>query len=168
MGAPRRGRRSPREASQDGAGERFERVLLASEGRSISNAAIERVRELSVGEAASARVISIARVHGVPFGLQTPGLFPSKAEWNEQGEIVSDAVKRLRRKGIDADGRVVGTRAAAKRICQEAVATGCDAIVMTADRDRGILIRDFMWSQEPQRVRRRARRAKLPVFLVVG
>jgi hypothetical protein len=35
---------------------------------------------------------------------------------------------------------------------------------MAADPDRARLIGDMIWSQEPQRVRRRA---KLPVFLVV-
>jgi hypothetical protein len=34
---------------------------------------------------------------------------------------------------------------------------------MGADPDRGRLVGDLMWSQEPQRVRRRAR---LPVFLI--
>jgi hypothetical protein len=34
---------------------------------------------------------------------------------------------------------------------------------MAADPDRNRIIGDMLWSQEPQRVRRRA---KLPVFLV--
>ena len=34
---------------------------------------------------------------------------------------------------------------------------------MAADPPRNVLIADFMWSQEPYRVRRRSR---LPVFLV--
>jgi nucleotide-binding universal stress UspA family protein len=110
------------------------------------------------------RVLSIARVHGVAFGMQSPGLLPTKREWAEQRGIVERAVKRLERKGIDADGHVVGTRKSTKRILQEAEFAGCDAIVMTADPDRNRLAGDFVWSQEPQRVRRKA---KLPVFLVV-
>ena len=39
----------------------------------------------------------------------------------------------------------------------------CEAIVMAADPDRNRVVRDAMWSQEPQRVRRKA---KVPVFLV--
>jgi nucleotide-binding universal stress UspA family protein len=109
------------------------------------------------------RVFSIARVHGVAFGLHTPGLLPTKKEWDEQRKIVGDAVKRLERKGIDADGHVVGTRKSTKRILQEAEFAGCDAIVMAADRDRNRVSGDFMWTQEPQRVRRKA---KIPVFLV--
>jgi nucleotide-binding universal stress UspA family protein len=108
-------------------------------------------------------VFSIARVHGVSFGLQTPGLLPTRKEWDEQRELVGRAVKRLERKGIDADGHVVGTRKSTKRILQEAEFAGCDAIVMAADPDRNRVTGDFMWTQEPQRVRRRA---KIPVFLV--
>ncbi len=111
----------------------------------------------------SVRVFSIARIHGVSFGMANPGLLPTKAEWREQREIVDKAVKRLERKGIDADGHVVGTRKTTKRILQEAAAAGCDAIVMGADADRNRVVGDFIWSQEPQRVRRKA---KLPVFLV--
>ena len=141
----------------------FERILLASEGRPIPDAAIARVVELARRADASVRVFSLARVHGVSFGMPNPGLLPTKAEWKEQHEIVATAVKRLRRQGIDADGHVVGTRKSTKRICQEATFAGCDAIVMAADPDRNRIIGDMLWSQEPQRVRRRAR---LPVFLV--
>ena len=142
----------------------FERILLASEGRPISDAAVNRVIELAGESGATAHVFSVARVHGVAFGLQTPGLLPTKAEWAEQREIVRQAIKRLKRKGIPAEGHVLGTRKAAKMILQEAATEGCGAIVMAADRDRNRLIADFMWTQEPQRVRRRA---KVPVFLVV-
>jgi len=143
----------------------FERILLASEGRPIPDAAIARVIELAQPAGASVRVFSIARVHGVAFGMQSPGLLPTKAEWAEQRKIVDRAVKRLERKGIDADGHVVGTRKSTKRILQEAEFAGCDAIVMAADPDRNRVAGDFIWSQEPQRVRRKA---KIPVFLVVS
>jgi nucleotide-binding universal stress UspA family protein len=143
--------------------ERFERILLATEGRPIPDAAVDRVVELAQ-PAATVRVFSIARVHGVSFGLQTPGLLPTKKEWDEQRQIVGRAVKRLERKGLEADGHVVGTRKSTKRILQEAEFAGCDAIVMAADPDRNRVAGDFMWTQEPQRVRRRA---KIPVFLVV-
>jgi hypothetical protein len=155
----------PRARGVSGGEQRFERVLLASEGRPIPDEAIVRVRELAVPSGASARVLSVARVHGVAFGLQTPGLLPTKREWDEQRAIVRDAIKRLRRAGIDADGHVLGTRKPGKQICQEAVLAGCQAIVMAADIDRNRVIGDFMWSQEPQRVRRLA---QLPVFLVVA
>lgn len=142
---------------------RFERILLASEGRPIPDAAIARVIELARPAGATVRVFTIARVHGVAFGMQSPGLLPTKQEWAEQNKIVDRAIKRLERKGIEADGHVVGTRKSTKRILQEAEFAGCDAIVMAADPDRKRLVGDMLWSQEPQRVRRRA---KLPVFLV--
>jgi nucleotide-binding universal stress UspA family protein len=141
----------------------FERILLASEGRPISNAAIARVIDLARASHASVHVLSIARVHGVAFGLPNPGLLPTKREWDEQRESVRRAVARLRRKGIKADGHVLGTRNATKKIIAEAVAEGCDAIVMGGDRDANRLVADFMWTQEPQRVRRKA---KVPVFVV--
>jgi nucleotide-binding universal stress UspA family protein len=141
----------------------FERILLASEGRPIPDAAVDRVIELAQRSGGTAHVFSIARVHGVSFGMQTPGLLPTKREWAAQREIVSKAIKRLKRKGVEADGHVLGTRKATKKILEEARKEGCDAIVMAADPDRNRIVGDMMWSQEPQRVRRRAR---VPVILV--
>jgi nucleotide-binding universal stress UspA family protein len=142
----------------------FQRILLASEGRAINDAAIARTVELATRSGAVVHVFSIARVHGVSFGLPNPGLLPTKSEWAEQREIVAKAVKRLKRHGLEADGHVVGTRKATKRICQEAAQHDCEAVVMAADPDRSRLVGDMLWSQEPQRVRRRA---KVPVFLVM-
>lgn len=144
--------------------ESFERVLLASEGRAIPQAAVDLVIKLAKPSGGSARVFSIARIHGVSFGMQTPGLLPTRREWAEQREIVAKAIKRLKRAGVDADGHVLGTRKATKKIVEEAAKEGCDAIVMAADPDRNRFVADFLWTQEPQRVRRRA---KVPVFLVV-
>jgi nucleotide-binding universal stress UspA family protein len=141
----------------------IERILLASEGRPFSDAAIERVIELAKPNNATVHVFTIARIHGVAFGLQNPGLLPTKKEWKDQHEIVAKAIKRLKRKGIAAEGHVVGTRKTTRRILDEAAKEGCDAIVMPADADRNRFLGDFMWTQEPQRVRRKAR---LPVFLV--
>ena len=141
----------------------FARILLASEGRPMTDAAIGRVIELARSSNASVHVLSIARVHGVAFGLPNPGLLPTKHEWDEQRESVRKAVARLRRKGITADGHVLGTRNATKKILAEAIAEHCDAIVMGGDADANRFKGDFMWTQEPQRVRRKA---KIPVFVV--
>jgi nucleotide-binding universal stress UspA family protein len=141
----------------------FERILLASEGRAIPDAAITRIIELASRSATSVHVLSIARVHGTSFGFPNPGLLPTKRELAAQREIVAGAIKRLRRKHIEASGHVFGTRKATKRICQEAASERCEAIVMAADPDRNRLVGDLLWSQEPQRVRRKAR---VPVFLV--
>jgi len=142
---------------------RYKRILLATEGRPIPDSAIARVIELAADSGASVHVFSIARVHGVAFGLPNPGLLPTRREWQEQREIVDTAAKRLRRKGLEAHGHVLGTRKATKRICDEAEREGCEAIVMAADPDRNRVVADMMWSQEPQRVRRKA---KVPVILV--
>jgi len=142
----------------------FERILLATEGRQISDAAVARVVALARKSGASVHVFSIARVHGTSFGFPSPGLLPTKKEWAERREMVGKIVKRLKRKGIEADGHVLGTRKATKRICERAQEQGCDAIVMTADPDRNRVVADMLWSQEPQRVRRKA---KQPVFLVI-
>ena len=158
---PERDAVSDPEASET---QRYTRILLASEGREISDAAIRRVLKLAHPSGASVHVFTIARIHGVAFGMQTPGLLPNKREWAEQRDIVTKTIKRLKHAGLDAEGHVLGTRKATQGIVNEAKKKGCEAIVMAADPDRHILIRDMMWTQEPQRVRRKA---KVPVFLVV-
>jgi nucleotide-binding universal stress UspA family protein len=142
----------------------FERIMLATEGREISAAAIARVIELARHSGASVHVFSIARVHGTAFGFPSPGLLPTKREWADRRDMVRKTIRRLQRKGIEADGHVLGTRKATKRICDQADKEGCDAIVMAADPDRNRVVGDMLWTQEPQRVRRRA---KVPVFLVL-
>ena len=143
---------------------RYRRILLASEGRAIPPAAVARAVQLAKPAGASVHVFTIARVHGTAFGLPSPGLLPTKKEWADQRDIVSKTIKRLERKGIEADGHVLGTRNAWKKILEEAGKEGCEAIVMAADMDRNRVTGNMMWSQEPQRVRRKS---KLPVYLVV-
>ena len=104
--------------------ERFNRILLATEGRKIPDAAIARVIELADPAGATAHVFSIARVHGVSFGLQSPGLMPNKRELADARENVKRAVKRLKRKGIEAEGHILATRKSTKRICEEACQGG--------------------------------------------
>jgi hypothetical protein len=83
--------------------------------------------------------------------------------WDAQRVLVSNAVKALRKRGVEADGRVVATRKATKRIVGESERLGCASIVMAADPPRNRFLADLMWSQEPYRVRRRA---KVPVHIV--
>ncbi len=113
---------------------------------------------------AAVDVFSIARVHGTAFGFPSPGLLPTRREWQEQRDLVAAAVKALHKRGFDAEGEVVGTRKAAARICAQASALGADVIVMAADPPRNRVAADFMWTQEPYRVRRRS---TVPVYLVV-
>jgi nucleotide-binding universal stress UspA family protein len=138
-------------------------VLLASEGRPISAAAVERAAELARESGGSVHVFSVARVWGTSLGLPNPGLLPTKAEWDVQKAVVGNAVKALKRLGVEATGQVLATRKPTKRIVAEAERVGCSAIVMSADVPRNRLLADLMWSQEAYRVKRRA---KVPVHLV--
>jgi nucleotide-binding universal stress UspA family protein len=138
-------------------------LLVASEGRPIPDAAVTLAVDIARSNNARVYVFSIARVWGTGLGLPMPGLLPTKAEWDVQNESVRKAVMALRKRGVKAEGRVVGTRRSGKRIVAEAARLGCGAIVMGADKQRNRLVGDFSWSQEPYRVRRRAR---VPVYLV--
>ncbi len=124
---------------------------------------MEFAARLAARTRAPVHVVSIARVWGTSLGFPNPNLLPSKQEWQQQRDLVAEAVAALRQRGLEATGQVIGTRSATRRILAEAQRTGCDAIVMAAEPPRHWFIADFVWSQEPYRVRRRAR---LPVYLV--
>ncbi|MDP9399371.1 MAG: universal stress protein [Actinomycetota bacterium] len=143
---------------------RVDAVLLATEEREFPREAVELAGRLAERSDAPVHVFGIARVWGTSFGFPNPGLQPTRQEWDAQRMNVERAVKALRRRGLRAEGQVLGTRAAAKRIVQEARRVGAGAIVMGADTPRNRFVADFFWSQEPYRVRRRAR---IPVYLVV-
>ena len=138
-------------------------VVLASEGRPFNAAAIACAGDLARAGDSSILVLSIARVHGVAFGMQHSALMPSKDEWEEQREIVGKAVAKLKRRGLEVEGQVLGTRNPAKRICALAAEVGAGTIVMGADAPRARMIASMMWSQEPQAV---ARQAKVAVHLI--
>ena len=139
--------------------------MLASEGRPIPKAAVDRAAELARASRVPVHVFAIARIYGVGFALPAPGLRPNRKEWQDQRDSVAQAIELLERRGVKADGNILGTRKATKRIVGEATRLDCDAIVMAADPPRNRFLGDFMWSQEPYRVRRRAR---VPVHLVVS
>ncbi len=140
-------------------------VLLASEERPISKEAIATAVRIAKHSGAPVHVLTIARIWGTSLGFPNPGLYPSKQEWDKQRAIVDETVRSLERAGVEADGHVIGARNATKRIVREAARLRCGAIVMAADAPRGRFVGNFMWSQEPQRVRRRA---DVPVYLVTG
>ena len=83
----------------------------------------------------------------------------------DQHDAVAEAVDRLKRRGVEATGQVVSSRNAGKRILAEAERRRPEAIVMAAPPPRHWLIADFIWEQEPYRVRRLA---EWPVYLVVA
>jgi nucleotide-binding universal stress UspA family protein len=141
----------------------FQRLLLASEGRRFPADAVDFAAGLALPARASVHVLSIARVWGTAFGFPNPNLYPSRQEWDAQRDLVAKAVQALQARGLDATGQVIGTRSATRRIVAVARQKGCEAIVMAADPPRHWFVADFIWSQEPYRVRRRAR---VPVYLV--
>lgn len=138
-------------------------VLLASEGRPFDEEAVRLAARLARGRCGHVRVLSIARMWGTSFGLPHPGLLPNKREMAEYESNVAKAVRALKRAGVSADGHIISTRKPTKSILGEAERQECEAIVMGADARRTWLVGDFMWSQEPYRVRRRAR---IPVYIV--
>jgi nucleotide-binding universal stress UspA family protein len=139
-------------------------VLLATEGRPITTEAIATAAELARKAEGPVHVFAIARIHGVGFALPNPWLRPNAREWQAQRDNVANAIKHLEKRGVTADGNILGTRKTTKRIVGTAMKLGCEAIVMTADPPRRRVVSDFIWSQEPYRVKRRAR---IPVHLVV-
>jgi nucleotide-binding universal stress UspA family protein len=139
-------------------------ILLASEGRPIPRAAVEKAAELGRASGLPVHVFAIARIYGSGFALPNPWLRPNAREWQEQRDSIGAAIKLLEKRGVQADGDILGTRKATKRIVGAARDLGCEAIVMAADPPRGRVIGNFMWSQEPYRVKRRAR---IPVHLVL-
>jgi nucleotide-binding universal stress UspA family protein len=109
-------------------------ILVASAGEVIDRRVVERAVDLARQLQPSPRmyVLSIARIWGTALGLQHPGLYPTRREWRAQADLVEDAVKGLERRGYKANGRVVGSRHAAKTIANVAAAEGCAAIVIGA------------------------------------
>ncbi len=138
-------------------------MLLASEGRPFSAAAIAEAAALARVAGGMVHVFSIARVWGTSLGFPSPGLLPSKREWDVQRQQVGAAVAAVEAAGVAADGRVVGTRHPTRRILGEAARLSCAAIVMGADPPPRWGLATFSWAAEPHRVRRRAR---IPVHLV--
>ncbi len=138
-------------------------ILLASEGRPIPKAAVDKAAALARASNVPVHVFAIARVYGTGFALPNPWLRPNAREWQEQRQSVESAIRLLERRGVQADGNILGTRKATRRIVGEAKRLGCEAIVMAADPPRNRLVASLLWSQEPYRVERRAR---VPVHLV--
>ncbi len=140
-------------------------ILLASEGRRFPAEAVEFAIELSRGSKAPVLVLMIARIWGSAFGLPHPSLMPTRHEWQVQRDAVAEAVDHLQRRGVEATGKVVSSRNAAKRILAEAKRRRPgNSIVMAAPAPRHWLIANFFWEQEPYRVRRLA---ESPVYLVI-
>ena len=105
-------------------------VLLASEDRDISPQAISLAGRIAERSKAPVHVLVIARIWGTSFGFPNPGLMPNKREWDEQRKKAELAVRTLKDWGLEADGHVLGTRNAAKKIVRNGAGPG-----LRRDRD---------------------------------
>ena len=152
-----------RRARKAGNGDPVHHVLIASEGRSISDDVIDLAVDMLHVHGGHVTVMTVARLWGTSFGLPNPGLRPSKAEMDVQKEIMFSALNRLENAGITADGHIVTTRHPSKSIEKQVRQRGCDAVIMGADIRRSWFFRNTMWSQEPYRV---LSRLDVPVHLV--
>jgi nucleotide-binding universal stress UspA family protein len=104
-------------------------VLLASDGQSRFSARAVAQAAILAGSRGVA-VLTIAKIYGTSFGLPHPGLLPTKGEMKERIGWVDDAIARLDRKGVTADGQVASTRRAAKAIANVARVRGVETVVM--------------------------------------
>ncbi len=128
-------------------------VLVATVGIPIPAAVIRRAVELSQGRPVA--VVTIARIYGSSLGLPNPGLLPTRKEMEEQRALVTDAIGRLERSGIETWGQVASTRRYAKTIAQVAVARNVDhVLVVTPEVPRWRL---FIEGDTARDVRRRMR-----------
>jgi nucleotide-binding universal stress UspA family protein len=105
-------------------------ILLASTGKAFEPEVVEQAVDVARSPRSYVHVMSIARIWGTSLGIQHPGLFPSKLEWKAQLEIVGDAVRTLKRAGLDARGGVIASRNPSKVIAREARRLDCTTIVI--------------------------------------
>ena len=103
-------------------------VLLASPGAAFSKEAIRRACELAAGEPVA--VLSILKVYGSAFGLQNPGLMPTRRERDEQYANVRRAIAAVERRGGTADGQITATRSAGRTIAKVARRRNVRYVVM--------------------------------------
>jgi hypothetical protein len=107
-------------------------VLIATVGISIPPTVIRRATELSGGRPVA--VVSIARIYGSSLGLPNPGLLPTRKEMEEQRALVTTAIGRLERSGVEAWGQVAATRRYGKTIARAARARGVDHVLVVTPK----------------------------------
>ena len=108
--------------------------MIASEGRPIGGAVVQRAASLAREADAEVFVMSIARVWGSGLGFPNPWLDPTGAG---VGRAEGDRERRgggAEKSGLHAYGVVLATRRPGKRILKEARLREVDAIVMGSIR----------------------------------
>lgn len=103
-------------------------VLIATTGIPIPPAVIRHAVERGGGRPVA--VVSIARIYGSSLGLPSPGLLPTRKELDEQRALVTKAISRLERSGVEAWGQVAATRRYGKTIARAARARGVDHVLV--------------------------------------
>lgn len=138
-------------------------VLLASDGRqAFSEGAVARAAALSgTGPVA---VVTVAKVYGSSFGLPHPGLLPTKEELGERRGWVEQAVLRLQRDRLEADGQVAATRRATKKLAQIAILRGVRVVVIDETTSRGL--RRLIEGDVGSELRRKLHRHRIDVEVV--
>jgi hypothetical protein len=135
--------------------------MLASPGAAFDRSVVEEAIAAAQEPRSFVHVLSIARIWGTALGIQHPGLFPSKREWQQQLEIVGNAVRIIKRSGLDARGGVIASRHPSKVIAREAKRLGCRGIVIGSPPVSwwmGLLLQDEAWWVQ--------RRSSVPVLAV--
>lgn len=103
-------------------------VLIATVGIPVPPAVIRQAVSLSGGRPVA--VVTIARIYGSSLGLPNPGLLPTRAEMDEQRALVTRAIGRLERSGVQAWGQVAVTRRYARTIATAARARGAEHVLV--------------------------------------
>jgi len=112
-------------------------VLLASDGRKgFSQRAVAQAAALS--NSAPVAVVTIAKVYGTQFGFPHPGLLPTKQEMTERSVWVEDAIRKLQRLGVEADGQIAATRKGRKKIAAIARLRGVHVVVIDETESTGL------------------------------
>lgn len=89
-------------------------VLLVPMGGRTSSDAIRQAQALADGGPVA--VLALLKIHGYALGMPNPGLLPTAKEKDAQRDIVANAIARLEKRGVEADGQVAATRHPARVI----------------------------------------------------
>jgi hypothetical protein len=110
-------------------------VLLASTGGPFGVESLRLARDLADGLVG---VLVVARIYGTQFGMPNPGLLPTVKERQTAQDRVEQAIKALRKMGVDADGQVLITRHPAAGIARVAQARSARQVVLEAPVQGGL------------------------------
>ncbi len=139
-------------------------MLLASDGRHpFSAGAVARAAELA-GREGSVAVIVIAKIYGTQFGLPHPGLMPTKDEIDTRRTWLREALAKLERRGVDADGQLAATRKPVKKIARVARLRSARFVVTDETPAKGV--RRMVEGDTGVDLRRKLRRGDVTVEII--